>query len=63
MPMILSNIWTNPFTTTTGAATAVLGVLHALGVNTFGLDSGTLAAVLGTITGLIAADPGKGNAK
>jgi hypothetical protein len=60
MPTFLSNIWTNPFTSTGAAATAILGVLHALGVNTFGLDSGTLAAVIGSITGLIAADPGKG---
>jgi hypothetical protein len=57
MTNFLSAIWTNPFTSTTGAATAVLGVLHALGINTFGLDSGTLATVIGSI-GLLGAKDG-----
>ena len=29
----LANLWNNPFTTSMGAATAVTGILHALGVS------------------------------
>lgn len=57
MGALLTSIFNNPFTSSAGAATAILGVLHALGINTFGMDSGTLATILASI-GLFAAKDG-----
>jgi hypothetical protein len=54
---LLNTIWNNPFTSATGAATAVLTILHALGINTFGIDSGTLAGLFASL-GLFAAKDG-----
>jgi hypothetical protein len=49
-------IWSNPFTSTTAAATAVVTVLHTLGVNIPGLDTTTAIGILATLIGVFAKD-------
>lgn len=48
-------IFSNPFTTTVGAAGAVIGVLHALGVN-LPFDAATVNSLLVFVLGLVAKD-------
>lgn len=52
---MFATLWNNPFTTATGAAAAISGILHALGVN-LPIDTGTLSLVLTAITGFFAKD-------
>lgn len=49
----LSGLWTNPFTTAMGAATAIVGGLHAFGVN-LPIDATTLMSIFSAL-GLFAA--------
>ncbi len=53
----LGSLWNNPFTSSMGAATAVCGVLHALGVNLPFIDPATLGTVFASL-GLFAAKDG-----
>jgi hypothetical protein len=52
----LGSLWNNPFTTSMGAATATVGVLHALGVN-LPLDPMVLMSLFSAL-GLFAAKDG-----
>jgi hypothetical protein len=53
----LGSLWSNPFTTSMGAATAVCGVLHALGVNLPFIDPATLGSIFASL-GLFGAKDG-----
>jgi hypothetical protein len=51
----MSALWNNPFTTTVGAAGAIVGILHALGVN-LPVDASTVNTVLVVLLGLLSKD-------
>lgn len=53
----LGNLWKNPFTTTMGAATAISGILHVLGVNLPFIDPATLGSIFAAL-GLFGAKDG-----
>lgn len=52
---MLGTIWNNPFTTTIGAAGAIVGVAHALGVN-LPIDANTVNTALIVLLGMFAKD-------
>lgn len=49
-------IFSNPFTSTVGAAGAIVGLLHVFGVNIPGLDAATVNSILVFVLGLVAKD-------
>ena len=52
---MLSDIWQNPFTSTVGAAGAIVGIAHAVGI-TLPIDATTVNTALVVLLGLFAKD-------
>jgi hypothetical protein len=61
---LAAGLWNNPFTTYMGAATAVLGILHAAGVTLpFNVDPATLATIFASLGLFGAKDANGGSVK